>query len=186
MRICFLTAVLLSVAPCAAQAGEFIFPGEPPHVAADSDQLVASYTLADEDGSTYRFAVTDRDGMELAGFNFLRTVDGAWRSRENTLFVNNRTGSNVADCMVYRGSGPPAFESLREALDRPDSGLINMDWIKPAELGKDSHYFLTCENWVSDTVVNLTVEGHTDYAGEAFKYFLRYDLNKGTFAVREP
>jgi len=185
--------VCIAVALCflprlgyAAALATFTFPNEPASVASPSGMLSATFVPVDDDhASDYRFAVRDSDGKELAGFTFLRNVDGVWHGPSNNLFVNNRSGSNIADCLVYRNGGSE-LESLRERLNHPESGPKDTAWIKPSELGKDSHYFLTCEKWQSEEVVDLIIEGHTDYAGEEFKYHLRYDLGGRSFALRNP
>jgi len=186
MRFVFIAVALCCLPKIGHAAATFTFPNEPDTVASPSGLMSATFKLIEDDHSSdYRFAVHDSAGKELVGFVFMRNVDGVWQDPSNNLYVNNRTGSNIADCLIYRNGGTE-LESLRETLNKPDSGPKDTDWIKPSQLGKDAHYFLTCEKWQNEKMVDLIINGHTDYAGEEFKYYLRYDLDSRSFVLRNP
>ena len=163
--------------PTAASADEraFTFPGDDMSSASRSGDLAASYKASDE--GPMHFAVTAKD-KELAGFDFLRTVDGWWEGER--LFVNNRIGSNTSDClMLTAADGAYAFNSLRGLLDREGSIDKASDWIKPAQLAPNAEYHLLCERWDSGDKIDLAITGNTGI--EAFKYALQVDMKSGSF-----
>lgn len=159
------------------EAGGFTFPGDEMSSAAPAGGLVASYKPSDEGPA--RFIVTEKD-EEVAGFEFLRAVDGKWRDGAGTLFVNNHIGSNTSDCLVLTAAdGKKTFTSVRGLLDREGSIAKESAWIKPAQLAPDAEYHLTCERWEDDGHIDLVITGNTGI--EAFKYHLRVDLAAGSF-----
>lgn len=179
-----LLSLLLIAAPALAAEDKFAFdfPEDGTPVHAPSAPWVAGYHRL-QDEAHLRFSVMDEDGKERAGFDFLRSVDGAWQRSSNNLFVNDMTGSNMADCMILKAR-EATFASLRTVLNSPESVPKESEWIKPAQLAEDAHYYLTCDRWDNDHKLDLTIEGHTDTAGGAFKYLLQYDLEKNAFSFR--
>ena len=179
MRTVFLFLVLAAL-PASAAEPAFDFPGTPA-APSPSRALIATYRQTAPDSTDqFRFSVQDADGKEVAGLNFLRSVDGHW-SRGDNLFVNNRVGSNVSDCLVMKSG---KLDSLSGALDNPQNIPADADWIRPSKLGKDTHFYLTCEKWDKDEAVDVVIDGHIDFAGKPFHYLLRYDVARGAFTFR--
>ncbi len=176
--------LLLAAVPASAAEPAFDFPGSPA-APSPSGAWIATYNQVAPDTSyPFRFSVQDAHGGEVAGLNFMRSVDGDW-SQGDSLFVNNRLGSNVADCMVMKaGDGKMTLESLSAALDNPKNVPADADWIRPSKMAKDTHFYLSCEKWDKDDGIDVVVDGHIDYAGKEFHYLLRYDLAQGVFTFR--
>jgi hypothetical protein len=183
MRAAVLTFVMFAFpAAAASPAGSFSFPDDIDPVVSPTGSLVANYHR-EADDNPLRFAVQDADGKEIAGLNFERGVDGAWQPGSNNLYVNEATGSNSGDCFILTQAedGTRAFASLRAALNAPASVAKDFDWIKPAQLAEDAHYYLSCTKWADGDKIDFTVSGHTDAENGAFKYFMQYDLSARAF-----
>jgi hypothetical protein len=183
MRAALAFAVVLIAVPACTAAAEqrFTFPGDEASSASPAGGLVASYKA--NDAGPARFIVAAK-GEEVAGFEFLRTVDGVWRDKSDALFVNNHVGSNTSDCLVLTSvEGKYNFTSLRGLLDREGSIGKDSEWIKPAQLARDAEYRLVCEDWDDAAHIDITITGNT--GAEAFKYALQVDLASGVFKFRK-
>lgn len=181
MRAALFTVLLFALpAAAAGPAGSFSFPDDRDPVVSPTGIWAATYHRESDD-KPLRFTVQDAEGKEVAGFDFQRGVDGTWQPGSNNLYVNEATGSNSGDCLILtEAEGKKVFASLRAALNAPDSVPNDFAWIKPAQLGEDTHYYLSCQRWTGDKI-DFTITGHTDVEGGAFKYFMQYDLNARTF-----
>ena len=177
-------ALILAALPASAAEPAIDFPGTP-SAPSPSGAWIATYTqVAPDNTYPFRFSAQDAKGAELAGLNFMRSIDGAWGPGD-VLYVNNRLASNVADClMMTAADGKFAFSSLSASLDNPQSIPADADWIRPSKMAKDTHFYLTCEKWSKDDGIDVVIDGHVDYAGKPFHYLLRYDLARGTFTFR--
>ena len=183
MRAVVLSIVMFALPAAAAPpAGSFSYPDDRAPVVSPTGTWMANYHR-EADDKPLRFAVQDADGKEVAGFDVQRVVDGAWQPNSNNLYVNDFTGSNSGDCMILTQAedGKRAFASLRAALNAPESVAKEFEWIKPAQLGEDAHYYLSCTKWADGGKIDFVVSGHTYAANGAFKYFMQYDLAQRSF-----
>lgn len=183
MRAAVLFSMLFALpAAAASPAGSFSYPDDREPVISPTGSWAANY-LRENDDKPLRFLVQDADGKEVAGFDFQRGVDGVWQPGSNNLYVNNATGSNSGDCLILTqaADGKRDFASLRAALNAPQSVAKEFEWIKPAQLAEDAHYYLSCTRWADGDKVDFTITGHTDVEGGTFKYFMQYDLKDRAF-----
>jgi hypothetical protein len=170
-----------------SELNSFEFPSKIMKVPSSSGALIASYADpgADEDGvHNYRFSILNSKRQELAGFTFLRSVDGSWYDSSDRLFVNNYIGSNTTDCFFLKIKGIQVnLQSLTGVLvSRKGSGPVGVSGIKPPENPNNSHYYLRCDGWIGKDLLRVTLTGTTD-AGGYFKYNFIFDLNKEKFGL---
>lgn len=182
MRAALFTVLLFALpAAAAGPTGSFSFPDDRDPVVSPTGIWAATYHRESDD-KPLRFTVQDAEGKEVAGFDFQRAVDGTWQPGSNNLYVNEGTASNSGDCLILtEAEGKRSFASLRTALNAPDSVPKVSAWIKPAQLAEDAHYYLSCAKWSDGDKIDLTIAGHTDAEGGAFKYFMQYDLGDHSF-----
>jgi hypothetical protein len=171
--------LVLLVAALAAQA-PVTFPGPQTSVRSPTSPARVFYVDmgADEAGQNLSLRYDSGRGRPVLLKRFDRSVDVAWSPSGARFFVNDHIGSNLADCLIVRPDGATVRGvSLLRVIARSPG--------RPRETPEDSHYSVDCGGWLTDTVVEGVVGGHTDGAGgHDFEYAFRYDAARGRIGWR--
>jgi hypothetical protein len=134
---------------------------------------------ADRNGQNLSLRFDPGTGRFLVLKRVDRSVDVGWSPAGTRFLINDHIGSNIADCLIVRpaGAGVQGVSLLRIIARSPG---------RPRERPYDDHYYVRCARWISDTVVEGAVTGHTDEAGGGrdFNYPFTYDARANRIAWR--
>ena len=128
----------------------------------------------DEGGQNLSLRFDPGHGPPILLKRFDRSVDIGWSPSGRRFLVNDYIGSNIADCLIVRpeGAGVRGLSLIRAIARSPG---------RPRETPANAHYYVHCNGWTSDTIVDGVVGGHTDKAGGGygFEHRFRYDSATG-------
>lgn len=101
---------------------------------------------------------------------YFRDVDVLWSADSKHVAVTDWIGSNVADCYVVDPLKPAKKISVSATLPKLEEDIAN------------SHFYVSCKNWLSLKTIAVEASGHTDYPPyHDFTY--RFILDVGTDQV---
>lgn len=167
---------LAAAAALAAEAPPVVeFPGPRTSVQSPASSARVYYVDlgANESGQNLSLRFDPGDGRPIVLKWFGRSVAAGWSPTGARFLVNDYIGSNLADCLIVRPAhgGVRGVSLLRIAARSPG---------RPPETPANSHYALLCDRWLSDTVVEGSVGGHTDSRrSHDFDYPFRYNAATG-------
>src|SRR3954453_14084356 len=140
---------------------------------------------ADSGGQNLSLRCDPGRGRPVLLKRFDRSVDIGWSPLGTRFLVNDYIGSNLADCLVVRPAGGGVRGiSLRRAIRRSPGRP------RAPETPWDSHYYVHCYRWLSDTIIAGVVAGHTDEPASgpnhphAFEHAFRFDAATGRISWR--
>jgi hypothetical protein len=83
---------------------------------------------------------------------YLRDVDVLWSADSRHVAVTDWIGSNVADCYVVDTLRPVKKISVSATLPKLKEDIAN------------SHFYVSCKDWLSLKTIAVEAAGHTDYS----------------------
>ena len=147
------------------------FPGLFGRVRSPSSSAEVFYCQHGEEPGDYKLKFMDSSGRIFFLEYFQRSVDVVWSPAGTRFFVTDYVGSNITDCIVAR----PQRGRVRGVTL---TGIISRTAGHPtgAESPERAHYYVHCDRWLSDRLVEGEIDGHTDEARMYdFHYPFLYD-----------
>jgi hypothetical protein len=118
------------------------------------DQSVTLSSIKAEIGGypVYQLRLTRLGQAPVVIDEYLRDVDVLWSADSKYVAVTDWIGSNVADCYVVDTLRPAKKMSVTATLPKLDEDIA------------DSHFYVSCKNWLSLKTIAVEAAGHTDYS----------------------
>jgi len=102
---------------------------------------------------------------------YLRDVDVLWSADSKHVAVTDWIGSNMADCYVIDTLRPAKKISVTATLPKLEEDIAN------------SHFYVSCKNWLSLSKIAVEASGHTDYS-PSHQFTHRFVFNVKTDQIR--
>ncbi len=104
---------------------------------------------------------------------FLRDIDVAWNPDSAYVAVTNWIGSNVADCYLIDITKPTRRLSMGRNVP------------KLPESPENSHFYVSCGQWLDNAQIQVRVSGHTDTPPyHEFAYDFVFDVTQNHLRKR--
>ena len=156
----------------------FSLAGNHPPVRSRSGKFFIDSRIGNPDTGEYIATIRNREGKGIIHHKYEAGIDGAWSSRRDALFINDRLGSTQIDCLMWAAGKPWKLASLTTAAEK---GFIDINGV-PRQLPLSerpgrARFALTCDGWTGSSI-KADLDGET-WSGQAFSYQFSYDIRTG-------